>query len=195
MKIFSSFDTEFKNQILEREQKKYWKDNVKTISYGRFYYYFFVLLPAIFTWIWAILYLVILFVIVHRISDNFIVLYYIVWLFIFLITFVPLVLKLIKRYIDYILDFLIVNPRSIIYYNQEWILHRKWRTIDNEKIKTITVEKKGLLRSILNFWNIVILTEWDEVWWWEIKFYFLDNPDKVKQDIFNIINTSEDKTK
>jgi len=195
MKILSSFDTEFKKQILEREQKKHWKDKVKIISYGRFYYYFFVLLPAVLTWIWAIFYLGVLFVIWQYIPDNFIALYYIIWFIIFLLIFIPIVLKILKRYIDYILDFLIVNPKAIIFYDQEWILNRKWRIIDNEKIKTITVEKSWLLRSVFNFWNIVILTEWDELWWWEIKFYFLDNPDKVKQDIFNIINPSEDKTK
>jgi len=194
MKIFSSFDTGFKKQIIEREQKKYWKGHFKVISYGKFYYYFYIVLPSFFVAFWVVLYLVLLFILWWSISTDFKSLYYIVWLVVFLLVFIPLIFKIIKKYIDYILDFLVVNPYNIIYYNQEWILDRKWRTINIEMIKTITVKKEWLLRSIFNFWNIVILTEWtewNEEWQWEINFSFLDNPDNIKHEIFNIINLSE----
>jgi len=198
MKIFSSFDTKFKQHIIEREQKKHWKENIKVVSHGKVYYNLFVIFPSFFIVFWIVLYLVILFLLWWSISTDFKSLYYIVWLVVFLLLFIPLIVKILKKYIDYILDFLVVNSHNIIYYNQEWILNRKWKTIDNEKVKTITVEKKWLLKSIFNFWNIVILTEWtswNEEWEWEIKFSFLDEPDNVKHDIFNIINPVEKKIK
>lgn len=191
MKIFSTFDTEFKRKIIENEKKKYWDKHFKVVSHWKFYYYFFVILPSIFTWIWIIVYLIILFLIWMNISDDFKLAYYIIWFILFLILFVPLIFKIIKKYIDYILDFIVINPYNIIYYDQESILNRKWRTVDVEKIKTVTVKKEWLLRSIFNFWNIVILTEWDEQWQWEINFSFIDNPDVVKQEIFDIINSRE----
>lgn len=191
MKIFSSFDTNFKQQIIEREQKKYWKKNFLVISHGRFYYFFYIILPTFFISFWAILYLILFFVLAWSIWNDFKSLYYIIWTIVFFLTFLPLWFKVLKKYIDYILDFLIVNPYNIIYYNQEWILNRKWRTIDIEKIKTITVKKEWILRSIFNFWNIVILTEWDEQWTWEINFSFLDDPDNIKNNIFTIINSNK----
>jgi len=191
MKIFSSFDTNFKQEIINNEEKKYWNDKIKLISHGKIYYYFFILFPTIFVLLSIIFYIIILFLIWQTIPEIIKSIYYIVWFIFLLIIFVPSVIKLIKKYIDYILDFLIITPDSAIYYNQEWILNRKWRTIDVEKIKTITVNKKGILQSTFNFWNIVILTEWDEQWQWEINFHFVDDPDNVKHDIFNIINSVE----
>ena len=82
---------------------------------------------------------------------------------------------------------MVVTPESLIHYNQEWIFTRRWRTVDVEKIKTISVNKDWLLRSLFNFWNIVILTEWDEKWAWEINFAFIDDPDNVKFRVLEII--------
>jgi len=94
------------------------------------------------------------------ISSEFKMAYIIFWLIVFLVLFIPLWLKLLKKYIDYILDFILITPGILVHYDQEWLLSRKWRTIDVEKIKTVTVNKSWLIRSMFNFWNIIILTEW-----------------------------------
>lgn len=193
MKIFSSFDTNFKQEVIDREKDKYWNNYFKVVSHGRFYYHFFIILPTVFAIFWAIAYLIILFMLWWGIPEDFKTMYYVFWLIIFFIIFVPLAFRILKKYIDYILDFFVATPRNIIYYNQEWILNRKWRTIDIDKIKTITVKREWILRSIFNFWNIVILTEWDEKWEWEIDISFIDDPDKVKNNIFDIINSWESK--
>lgn len=192
MKIFSSFDTNFKQEVIDREKKKYWDKHFIIVSHGKFYYYFFVVIPTV-LWIFgAIIYLTIFLVLWLSVSQDFKTIYYIIWLLMFFVFFSPLVMNIIKKYIDYILDFFVVNPRNIIYYNQEWLLNRKWRTISLEKIKTISVKKEWLLRSIFNFWNIIILTEWDEKWEWEINISFIDNPDIVKHNIFEIVNLWEE---
>ncbi len=186
MRIFSSFDTKFKDKILQREKEKFW-DDVLLITHWKFFYYFVVIFPAFVVFIWMLLYLIVYFYFWGKISDDFKIAYYIIWFLLFLFIFSPIVFKIIKKYIDYILDFVVVTPNSLIYYNQEWILFRKWRTIDTDKIKTITVSKNGLIRSMFNFWNIVVLSEWDEQWEWEINFIFVDDPDKLKTKIFKII--------
>ena len=187
MKIFSSFDTNFRKEIFEREKKEFWEDNVLLITHGRFFYYFSVLLPAILALFLAIIYWVIVFYINEVLKDAW-YMYWIVSLIIFVVIFFPIWLWILKKYIDYVLDFVVVTPDKLIYYNQEWIFSRRWRTVDAEKIKTITVNKTGILRSIFNFGNIVILTEWDEKWEWEINFKFVDDPDNVKFRISEIID-------
>jgi len=187
MKILSSFDSNFKQKILDKNIEKYWKDSIFLISYGKFYYYFYILLPIVFSVIWLIFYITIFFYLLSSISSEFKTAYIVFWLIIFLIVFIPLWFKLLKKYVDYILDFIIITPKNLIHYDQEWILNRKWRTIDVEKIKTLTVNKNWLLRSMFNFWNIVILTEWAELWEWEIDFYYIDEPEKVKNIIVDIM--------
>ena len=191
MKIFSTFDTEFKEKILEKE-KNIFNDKVLIIQHGKFFYYFLVILPAVLTFIAAILYIGILIYLSKFIENDFITVYWVVWLIVFLVIFLPLGLKILKKYIDYKLDFVIVTPNELIYYNQEWILTRKWRTIDTEKIKTITVTKSGLIRSIFNFGNITVLSEWDEQGEWEINFSFVDDPENLKMKMIEIIKEEEE---
>jgi len=187
MKIFSSFDTDFKKEILRKAEQEYGKDNVMVVTHGRFFYYFTVLLPASLIWLLAVIYWVVglyLNVFFTSVSGFY-------WWFIFIlfvVIFLPIGFSLLKKYIDCILDFVIVTPDKLVYYNQEWVFSRKGRTIDAEKIKAITVNKTGILRSIFNFWNIVILTEWDETWEGEINFKFVDDPDRVKFKILEIIH-------
>ena len=190
MKIFSTFDTQFNEKILEEVKKEFGDNQVMQITHWKFYYYFVVILPAIFLIIGMILYLILLFYIGRKVSSDLKVFYYVVGFLLFLFIFGPLSLKILKRYIDYILDFVVVTPNELIYYNQEGILSRKWRTVDTEKIKTITVNKSGLIRSIFNFGNIVVLSEWDEQWDGEINFSFVDDPENLKMKMLQIIKNN-----
>lgn len=194
MKIFSSFDTNFKNEVIEREGKKYWRDSFMVVSYGRFYYLFFVLIPWIFLVVWTIVYIFLMIYFAH-LAWEMVWIYYLFLIFLLLILLLPALFRFIKKYIDYILDFVVVNPYSMIYYNQEWIFNRKWRTVEVDKIKTVTVRKDTFMKSLFNYWSIVILTEWDDSWTWEINFHYIDDPDNIKTKIFDIINSKDDKFK
>ena len=187
MKFLSTFDSNFKQEILNKNIDKYWKNEVFLIIHGRFYYYFYILLPIILSFVWLIFYITLFFYLLSSVSSEFKTAYMLFWLVVFLILFVPLWFKLLKKYVDYILDFIIITPKNLIHYDQEWLLSRKWRTIDVEKIKTLTVNKNWLLRSMFNFWNIIILTEWAELWEWQIDFYYVDEPEKVKNIIVDIM--------
>jgi len=103
------------------------------------------------------------------------------------ISFIYLLLKVLKKIIDFEMDFTIITPKNITFYNQSWLLKRESKTIDIEKIKSISVHKKWLIRSLFNFWEIRILTEWDESWQWELILKYIPSPEKVKEEIFRII--------
>ena len=186
MKIFSSFDTDFKKKLVEKEKEVY-KDKVYVISHGKFYYYFYIIVPTILLILGMILYFVVLYYTSSSLGSDTETFINIVWVIVFFVIFVPAWIKMLKKYIDYIMDFVIVTPKNLISYNQEWIFTRKWRTVDVEKIKTISVNKDGILRSLFNYGNIVILTEWDEKWAGEINFSFIDDPDNVKFKVMDIV--------
>lgn len=94
------------------------------------------------------------------------------------------------RYFNYILDYTVVTPTYISSYNQTWIFSRKIRTIEPSKIKTIDFSSKGIINSIFNFGDIIILLEWDEMWQWEINISFIANPEAVKERIKDLTNSS-----
>ncbi len=58
------------------------------------------------------------------------------------------------------MDFVIVTKEHVKHYNQQklWV---KTKTLDVEKIKTIKSSKLWWLRSFLNFWEVLVMTEWD----------------------------------
>ena len=192
MKIFSSFDTEFKKEIFNKEVEKYWKDKVYLISHWRVYYWLYILIPFVLLLISWIGYYVLLYVLFSDSSEEWVNIWKIIWYTLSIFIFMPFALKLLKKYIDFYMDFIVVTPKTLISYNQEWFFSRMWRTIDVEKIKSISVSKDGFWRSLFNYWSIIILTEWDEKWAGEINFSFIDDPDNVKFKVMEIIESEKE---
>jgi len=56
-----------------------------------------------------------------------------------------------KIVIDYYMDFTIITPKDITCYNQNFLFHTSVRTLDMSKIKSVRVDKIGLLKSIFNY--------------------------------------------
>jgi hypothetical protein len=46
-------------------------------------------------------------------------------------------------------------------YNQTWIFAKKVITANSRSIKTVSVERSGILYSLFNNGDIVVLSEWD----------------------------------
>jgi len=187
MKILSTFDTEFKKKVIAEEKRKY-GDKVFSIHKWRFFLWLHVLAPAVFLIIWFILLAVGLAMI--DVSETFqivvnVIIVMAMWMFVYYWY------SVLKQYIDYIMDFAVITPEQIINYNQTGILSRQGRTLDVDKIKTITVGKEWFLRSLFNFGNIIFLSEWDTTSRWDIELYFIDDPDKVKTKILRTIETTK----
>jgi len=102
--------------------------------------------------------------------------------------FIYLIWKTIYSLINFEMDFVIITPKYIDTYNQTWLFKKETKSIGVEKIKSIQTNKKWILRSLFNFWEIIILTEWDEAWKWEIKLKYIAAPDKIKQKIITLMN-------
>ncbi|EKE29748.1 MAG: hypothetical protein ACD_2C00107G0008 [uncultured bacterium (gcode 4)] len=102
----------------------------------------------------------------------------------FLQVFLSAVFK--NRMVNLEMDFSLVMPWKIIFYNQSWLL-RNVQTINSEKIKTITSSFGNFIGSIFNFWEIVVMTEWDEANMWEMHLYYISHPTETVHEINTIL--------
>lgn len=186
MKIFSSFDTNFEVDILQKEIEKHWKDKILIVHQWQFFLWFFIIIPIVlFVWIMAFFVYLWTLIDVWPDMEEFVDIFITVTFIILLISWIRAILK---KYIDLKLDFCIITPTQIIYYDQTGLFSRKWRTVEAKKLKTISVNKKWLIRSIFNFGNIVFLSEWDDTWRWDVNLYYIDSPDKTKAKAITILN-------
>lgn len=113
------------------------------------------------------------------------------WLNIFLLlTQIYLSKKFKKRMIDLEMDFSIVVPWKIIFYNQSW-LKRTVLTINSEKIKTITSSHAKLIWSIFNYWTITIFTEWDSASMGEMTFMYVASPSETVYEINELLGKNK----
>ncbi len=153
MKIFSNFDTKFRTKIYNENCAKYWSDSVLVFGRSRLYWLLKVLSPTIllilFNLFWLLLYyhwtnwLYFIYILAGTIAIDIFVIAYIGW-----------------KYIDYLLDFMLVIPNSLVLYIQKWCFERDVFTMNQISIKTISVEKRWFWYSVFNNWDITILSEW-----------------------------------
>lgn len=195
MKILSNFDTNLSSELYNNYVKKYWKNNTLILFRNKVYLFLYVIIPALFYFfsislVYYYLWYSITFddQFIESVKRSFINL-------VFIISFIPVFWKLLKRIIDYWMDYTIVTPDDIVHYDQNGFFSRDARTLSTSKLKTITVEKDWLLRSLFNFWNIKFLSEWDNARSWDIHIFYIYDPDNVKYKIREIItDTTDEKT-
>ena len=188
MKILSNFDTKYEDSVMEKFRSMYWKENVLSIHRAQIFLVMYLLAPIstiIISWIIA---LIVMFYWDENGFDPIIqaIKFWLPFLSAILVTLYYLP-GLVKKYIDYSMDFCVITPKEIVSYNQTWIMARKWHSIDTDKIKTITIDKKWFVKSLFNFWTITFLSEWDSTWKGDIQLNFVSDPDKVKNDIKTLI--------
>jgi hypothetical protein len=108
----------------------------------------------------------------------------------FLLAQIFLSIKFKKRMLDLEMDFAIVIPGKIMFYNQS-NLQRSEATINSEKIKTITSEYAWLFWSMLNYWDVTVMTEWDEANVWEMKLHYIPFPTETVYEINELLWTNK----
>jgi len=81
------------------------------------------------------------------------------------------------------MDFIIVTQDEIESFDQVWIFRRKIVSMDLHKFRSITTEKKGIIRSVFNFGSLIVLSEWDKDHNWEIRFNYIHRLGTLKEAI------------
>ena len=157
----------------------YWKEDVMIVFKNNVFLALYVIIPLVWylvcVWLWFyVWYLIDLWDEYFNQMFN-----YFLWI-VFFISFLIAWRKIFKRFIDYEMDFALVTPEEVVFYEQDWIFSRVWRTLNSSKIRSITVEKDWILRSLFNFWNVLFLAEWYHEDWWDIRIIYITDPDTIK---------------
>lgn len=185
MKFLSNFDTELQNQVVHKYVEMYGKESVFCIHRARIFWVFYCFTPAI-----ALIALVIILFLLFSVDTgdgafnslkNVLVLLG--------IAFVIFVggMRILKKYFDYKMDFCVITPQEIASYNQSGILRRNSRTIDADKIKTVSVDCSGFVKSFFNFGDIKFLSEGDAADGGDITLHFVFDPNETKNKVRNLI--------
>lgn len=84
------------------------------------------------------------------------------------------------------MDFKIIIPWKILSFNQRWVF---WDTqsMNSDKIKTMNTKYPWFLSSLLNYWNIIILSEWDLHNNWEMVIDYVWDPVKSVKEIEKVL--------
>lgn len=185
VKIFSSFDTKLDDKLLAKAQKEYWKDHVCFIRRDPIYLIIKVITPLvwwlIFIGLWVILaYGIDLWDGLQEILQR------MIWIMI-VISGLRLSSYATIKIIDYYMDFTIITPKNISTFDQTWIFDRATRTLDISKIKSISVDKKGISRSLFNYGSIIFFAEWDASFG-DIRLNYINNPASLEKRIVSVMN-------
>lgn len=185
MKLLSNFDTNLDEVCYKENIDAYWKDKVFMVYKDKIFFIFYVLVPVSISML----------IFIPTIVTVIVLKWWILWWLAVLIEFIFFSFTMwksaIKRYLDYKMDFTIINPDLIMAYNQTGFFSRDSRTIKTNKIKTISIDKKWIIKSLFNYWTLVFLSEWDEKWKWDITLMYVQNPDKVRAKIKKVIDFTD----
>lgn len=180
MRIFSNFDTKLRQKTFQEYQGKYGPENVLCFWRSKLYHIIKVTLPLLLLISITVLGIIFFY---RRLGGDYFS-YIITAIFIIDIVFL---FPVVGKYIDYKMDFIIVIPNSIMMYEQWGVLKRNVSTISSQSIKSITIKKSGLLYSIFDNGDIIVLTEGDTEHNGEIKFRRIPRPEKRRNQIVKVI--------
>lgn len=85
------------------------------------------------------------------------------------------------------MDFKIIIPGQIRFFNQRWVLWDS-QNMNANKIKTFNTKYSWILWSFFNYWDIIILSEWDSRDTWKMRMDYIWNPTKTVKEIEKVLN-------
>ncbi len=180
MKIFTNFDTSLRNKIFNDYKQQYGEENTLCFWRSKLYKITKVTLPLFVLTLLTVFWLLFFY---RRLDGEYF------WYVIAAILIIDLVFffPVLGKYIDYKMDFIVVIPNSVIMYEQSGIFKRNEVTISAQSIKTISIQKSGLLYSLFDNGDIIILTEGDNEHNGEMVFHRIPRPEKRRNQIVKVI--------
>lgn len=180
IRIFSNFDTSYKNKTVAKYTNQYGEENICFMSKSKLFWFLYIFLPLFIYFVGSAL---IIWWLYSFFDMNGV---YYVGIPVLVLWLIALSKPVILHYIDYKMDFTIVTPKALIRYNQHWIIDRHIKTIDAVNLRTVFIQQKWLLYSIFNNWDIIFLSEWEKAYG-EIRLEYIYKPEKNRRIIAKII--------
>lgn len=186
MKFLSNFDTNLESSLIEKYTELYGSQWIFVIHRAKIFWLIHCVIPTIGLCIFVSLIVWIMDLDTGEKSIN--TLIDALWLLTILGTVLLGWVSILKRYFDYKMDFCIVTTQEIVAYNQTGLLNRSSRTIDADKIKTVTENASWIVKSLFNFGDLIFLSEWDSsTGTWDISLNYVSNVNQVKNTVRNLI--------
>lgn len=153
MKIFSNFDTKFKEKLVRRKKTTFKEEDIIVIIRSKYYFFFQVLCPFIVFLLLAIG--VFIFLQKYNISWYIAIALILVWI---LVVWFKVVHKLLK----YLYDFTVIVPRGIITYKQKGILFSYLKEIPANRVRSIQVSRNAFLGNVFWYGSVDLLTDFTD---------------------------------
>ena len=188
MKFFSSFDTTLKKKYIQDFSDRYWKDNIVVISRSNLYFLKKVAIHIFFGVISYIIFLVGIYILIWQ---EYTIKYWIILWLLFPITFFIIAAE---NHIDYAMNYAIFTPHEAILVEQLWFFKRTIKSLDTKKIKSISIRKSNRIYSLFDDGLLTIFNEGSSTHGMgEIIFKYVNQPEKVKNQIQRIMTLHEPK--
>lgn len=182
MKIFSNFDTDFKEKVLSNKKQSFAEKDIFVITRSKYYLIFKVLFH--FFWYLAILgWGIALLSYIQAIPSIYMIVIF-VW---FLVVWFRVFHKILKYYYD----FTIVTPKGVTTYKQIGILHSRIKELPSQRIKAIEISRTSLLGNIFWYGNVDIIADLsenahlgrDDEASWVVGLTYVDSPYDIKDRV------------
>lgn len=157
MKILSNFDTTLPEKLEKEYEGMFGEDKVLVIRKSRLFFYQYLGGPFFLFGILLIGGMYSLYVVLESVLFEAELFF---WAII-LMYVLALLAKVSGRRVQYKMDFLVVTPKEVIKYDQEWVFSRHTEKIHADKVKSISIEKHGFVQSLLDIGEIHFLAEGD----------------------------------
>lgn len=153
MKIFSNFDTQFRQKVYEKRREKYKKEEILVIRRSKYHLLFRVIIPVIILSLLAF------------------AAYYFLWknewmkiarIPLWLVWFLVLWFRPIHKLFKYLYDFTIIDPSWVTTYKQKGILKSYLKQIPASRIRSIEIERNNILENVFWYGSVNILTDFME---------------------------------
>lgn len=84
------------------------------------------------------------------------------------------------------MDYKVIIPNQILAFNQKWVF---WDTqsMNADKIKTMNTKYNWFISSFLNYWNVLIFSEWDQKNSWEMIIDYVWDPVRSVKEIEKVL--------
>lgn len=185
MKVFSNFDTQFRQKVITKKLESFPEDKILVINRSRFYLIFRVVFPFFVVWLLGMI--IFSFLELYSINWYVSIPIMLVWLLVFWF-------RVVHKFLKFRYDFTIIDPLGVTTYKQKWILHSFLKEIPSNRIRTIQICRNNILENIFWYGSLDILTDFtDNMHIWEdneapsvIGMTYVDRPFQVENQITDL---------
>jgi membrane protein YdbS with pleckstrin-like domain len=185
MKIFSNFDTQFKQKVINKRLESFNESELTIISRSKYYFIFRVIFPLIFLLGIGI----VMYIFLKKCNVSWYISSPLFFVWLLVVWF-----RVGHKFLKFLYDFTVVDPLGVTTYKQKWILHSFLKQIPGKRIRSIQIYRNSILENIFGYGSLDIHTDFSDnmhigeedeapfvIW-----LTYVDSPYKIKNKITDL---------